>query len=208
MRLLREVSRGALVICFDAFGAFFPVHRADFAVFFEVLERVDHADGFLDGTAERQVVDELVLDDAFLVDEEETAVGDELAFDHEVAVFVETVFAYEHVVVGRDGFVGLCDEGISHTLDDALIKGHLEPTPVRHLGVSGDADHSHIAVFELGEVVLESVKLSWADKSEILRVEEKNDVFGAFELVEREIFDDLAVDYGAGVKRRGRFSYK
>ena len=61
--------------------------------------------------------------------------------------------------------------------------------------------------FELSEVVLESVKLSWADKSEILRVEEKNDVFGAFELVEREIFDDLAVDYGAGIKRRGKFSY-
>ena len=61
MRLLREVSRGAFVICFHAFGAFFPVHRADFAVFFEVLERVDHADGFLDGTAECQVVDKLVL---------------------------------------------------------------------------------------------------------------------------------------------------
>ena len=150
------------MICFHGIGAFFPVHRAEFAVFFEALERVYH----------------------------------------EVAVF-----AYEHVAVGRDGFVGVCDEGISHTLDAALVTGHLEPTPVRHLGISGDADHSHTVAFELGEVVLESVKLSWADKSEILRVEEKNDLFGAFEQVEREIFDDLAVDFGACVKRRGRFSY-
>lgn len=54
-----------------------PAKGADFSVQFEVLEGVYHADGFINGASQREVVDELVADDAVLVNQEEAAVGDQ-----------------------------------------------------------------------------------------------------------------------------------
>ena len=42
----------------------------------EELQGFDHPQGFLDAAAERQIVDDLVADDAALVDQEQPAEGD------------------------------------------------------------------------------------------------------------------------------------
>ena len=50
--------------------SFVPIHWANFAVCFEMLKCIDHADTFLDGATERHVVHQLVLNDTFFIDEE------------------------------------------------------------------------------------------------------------------------------------------
>lgn len=79
--------------------AFFPVHGADFAVLLEVLEGVDNTQALFDGAAERHIVDDLMADDAILVDEEEATVGDHFTFNGEVTFVVVDVFTGEDVVV-------------------------------------------------------------------------------------------------------------
>ena len=63
---------------FHGVFALFPVGRADLAVFFGELEGFEDAQGFVDVSSEREVVDEGVSDNAFLVDKEEAAKGDGL----------------------------------------------------------------------------------------------------------------------------------
>lgn len=75
--LLAEVGGHAFVGRGHGRVSLVPAKGADFPVQFEVLEGVNHADGFINGAAQREVVDELVADDAVLVNQEEAAVGDQ-----------------------------------------------------------------------------------------------------------------------------------
>lgn len=178
------------MVCDHCIGAFFPVHWAYFAVFFEVLECIDDAEALADGAAERHVVDDLVADDALHIDEEEAAVSYEFTGDDGIAVFVDVVIACEHVVVFGDGFVDVGYERVVNALDAAFVFRGLEPGPVGKFGVGGASDDGDVALFKLAEFFLEAVKLCRADEGEVLRVEEEYDVFFPNELIEGEIFDD------------------
>ena len=68
-----------------SFGAFDPIHGANFSVLLEVLKSVDDVDHFPDGAAKWHVVDGLVTDDTALVDEEESTVSDQFALGLEVS---------------------------------------------------------------------------------------------------------------------------
>lgn len=173
---------------------------------FEVLEGVDGAEALFDGAAEGHVVDDLVADDAFLIDEEEAAVSDELALDGDVFVFVHDDVAREDVVVLGDGLVDISDEGVADALNAALGAGGVEPGPVGEFGVGGAADDGDVAGFELGEFLLEAVEFGGADEGEVLGVEEEDDVFFAEELVEGEVIDDEFALDGFGGEGRGFFS--
>jgi hypothetical protein len=50
--------------------AFVPVCRADFTVFLEKLQGVNHAYGFVNASAQRQVIDDAMPYNSFLVDQE------------------------------------------------------------------------------------------------------------------------------------------
>ena len=72
--LLAEVGGHAFVGRGHGRISLVPAEGADFPVQFEVLEGVNHADGFINGAAQREVIDELVADDAVFVNQEEAAV--------------------------------------------------------------------------------------------------------------------------------------
>lgn len=207
-KLFPEVAADALVVWGHGVGAFFPVHGADFAVLFEVLEGVDDAEALADGASEWHVVDDLVADDALFVDEEESAVGDEFAFDLEVAFGVNGVLASEDVVVFGDGFVDVGDDGVGNAVDAALIARGLEPGPVAEFGVGGAADDGDVAFFEFREFFLEADEFGGADEGEVFGVEEEHDVFFAFELLEGEVFEDGFAFNGFGGEGGCLFSYE
>lgn len=122
--LVAEVVGTPLVVGVHGVFAFLPIHGVDFAVLLEVLEGIDHPQAFADGAAEGHVVDNLVTNDAFLVDEEEAAVGDELAFDDVVSVFVDRFVSSQNIIGFRDGLVDVGNERIGYTLD--FLPGLLE----------------------------------------------------------------------------------
>lgn len=129
-RLLGEVAGNARVVCSHGIGAFFPIHRADFAVLFEVLERIDDTEAFADGAAKRHIVDHLVADDTLEINQEQTTVGDEFSGDDGFAFFVDAVATCEDVVVFGNGFVDVGNEGVGNAFDTAFFLRSLKPSPV------------------------------------------------------------------------------
>ena len=186
--------------------AFLPIHWADFAVLLEVLESIDDAEAFFDGAAKGHVVDDLMLYDAFFVDEEESTVGDHFTFDSEVAFVVVDVFTCEDIVVVGDGFVGVCDDGVGNALDATFVFGCLQPCPVREFGVGGAANDLYVTAFEFSDFLLEAVQFGRADKGEVLGVEEEDDVFFIDVLLEAEVLNDVFSLHGFGCEGRGGFS--
>ena len=66
--VLFKVFLRAFRIRLHGIASFRPVGRAHFAIFFKVLEAVEHANRFVYVPSQRQVVDQLMLNHAFLVD--------------------------------------------------------------------------------------------------------------------------------------------
>ena len=116
-----EVGRRAGVVRLHRSVPLLPVHGADFAVLFKVLQGIDHAQGFRDGAPQGHVVDHLVLDHAFAIDEEEPAIGHQFAFDTEIAVIIDVIFSGKNAVGIGDGLVRVRDERVLNALDTALI---------------------------------------------------------------------------------------
>ena len=164
--------------------AFLPVHGANFAVLLEMLEGIDDAEAFLNGTAKGHVVDHLVADGAFFVDEEEAAVGDEFSFDNVIAIFVDDLLTGEDVVGFGNRFVDVGNERVSDPFDTALVLRCVEPGPMRELGIGGAADDGDVATFKFGDLFLKAVKLGRAYEGEVLGVEEEDDVLLSDELIE------------------------
>ena len=144
----------------------------------------------------------VVTHDAFLVDEEQTAVRDHLTFCSEVAFFVVVVLAGKHIVVGGDGLVGVCHEGVS--------RPRCRRCPWTRGGKLGafprcrrDADHCTVAGFEVTELFLERVNLCGTHKREVFGVEEQHHVLVAEVLIEREVVDDVASVEDSGFAEMG-----
>ena len=185
-----------------------PAKGADFSVQFEVLEGVYHADGFINGASQREVVDELVADDAVLVNQEEAAVGDQFPVDFHVAVFVNFLVSGQNAVVGGNGLVDVGNDGVAHALDAALVTGGVHPGPVGEFAVRGAAYDGYVTLVEFAQGFLEADQFSGAHKREVLRVEEQDHVLFAFELVKTEIRYDGTVYNCVCTEMRCRFSYE
>ena len=70
-----QILGNALWIGVHAGIAFLPAGRTYFAVGFVELQRVDHAQHFVNITAQRQIVDDLVTHQAGFIDQETTTVS-------------------------------------------------------------------------------------------------------------------------------------
>ena len=157
--------------------------------------RIQHADGFVHVPSDGEEIHKLVTHNAFLVDEEQTAVRDHFSFGGQVAFFVVVVLPSQHVVVGGDGLVGVCNEGVRHAFDAALVLGHAEVRLVGLCGVGGHTHHRAVARVKFTELLLEGVDFSGADEGEVLGVEEQDHVLVAEVLVKREVVDNvLSID--------------
>lgn len=206
--LFGKITRDTFVGGGHGIVAFLPVHGADFAVLFKVLEGIDDTQALLDRAAQWHVVNDLVADESIAVDKEKSAVGDHFTFNGEVSFFVVGVFTGKHVVVVGDGFIGIGNERVVDTLDASFVFWGLEPCPVGKLGIGRAADDGNVAFFKLSDFLLEAVQFCGADEGEILRVEKEDNVFLTDVLLEAEVFDDGFSFDGFGAKERGGSSYE
>lgn len=143
----------------DGASTFGPVSWANFAVLFDELQCFDHADGFANATAERQVVDNLVANDAFGVDEEQTAKGD--------------AAAEQHVVSATDVFVQVGDQRILNVADAAFVARHVAPSQVTEVTIDRATEKLDAQVGELLVAVRKCDDLRRADECEIQRIKEQ-----------------------------------
>jgi len=152
---------------------------------------VNHPEHLIHGAAERQVVDELMSNHPFFIDQEEAAVSD-------------SVFFFQDVETPRDRFVQIGDDRIGDSLDAALCLRHRKPSVVGKAAIDGTADNLGIPFLEFLQLFLKGVDLRRADKGEIEWIEEKHDVF-ADEIRQTEIIVEFVFHNGFGLKVR-RFS--
>ena len=115
-----------------------------------MLESINHAEGFINGTAERHVVDDLVTDNAFLVDQEETTVCNQFTFDVRIAIVVDAFLASKDIIIRSDRFVDVSNEREGYALDATLVSRSVYPCPVREFTVRGATDNNGVALANSG----------------------------------------------------------
>lgn len=184
------------------FLALLPAERANLSVLLKVLEGIHHADSFLYGAAQRHVVHHHVAHYAVLVDEEEAAVGHELALDAAVTLLIRAALAGQHVELLCHFLVDVCHKRVGYALNTALIKRGIGPCPVAVFRIRGATHYHGVALAELFQRCLEAHELRGADEGEILGVEEEYHVLLADVAAEAEIRDDFAVDDCGGLELR------
>ena len=162
---------------------------------FGELQGIHHAQHLVDVAAQGQVVHHLVAHDAVAVDQEGAAEG-------------HAAFGF-HVIGAADLVLDVGHQGVAHLADAALVHRRVFPRQVGELGIDGDADHFHVALLELRELVVEGDQLGGADEGEIERVEEQYAIFALEIGLQVEVRADLVVaqDGGGGEIGSG-FTYQ
>ena len=151
---------------------------------FGELQRVNHAQHFVDVAAQRQVVHHLVLHHAGAVDQERAAESD-AAIGFNVEGLAQFVLDIGH-------------QGVANLADAALFHRGVAPCGVGELAVDGHADHFHVLGFEVGQTVVESDQFGRAHEGEVQRVEEYYRVFAGGSLLEGVVVNDLTIAQHGG----------
>jgi len=144
------------------------------------LQRVDHAQRLVGVAAERQVVHELVADDAVLVDQEGAAQCDTLILD-------------QHVIVARDRLRDVGHHRELHRPEAAILRRRIAPGIVAVLAVHAHRHDLHLALGELRHAVRIGEDLRRADEGEIERIEEDEAVAALQVGLQIEVVDHVAI---------------
>jgi hypothetical protein len=188
---LGEVLLRTLHVLLHGFIPRLPTRRANFIrVRLHVLNSLQRSQRFIDGATERRVVDGRVLDDTFLVDDEQASQRG-------------TVGLIVHVVRVNRLSLQVREQRVFDVAQAAFVSFGLNPRQVGVLGIDRAADDLAVQLRELFVSVAEGCDFSRADESEIQRVKEQDDVFLAFVLVQRDGLK-LLVDDGFAFKVRRR----
>ena len=177
-----------------------PIGGADLAMLLKELKGIDDAQCFLDAPAEWEIIDKLMADDPLAINQEDRTVGHHLAGSGEIPFVIKTELPVQHAIGGGDCLIGIGQKRIFHSLNPTLLFGSLEPCPMGLGRVGRAADQRDIALIKLVEFLLESMQFRWADKGEILRVEEEHDILPIVKLIERVVLDRKAVNDGACIE--------
>ena len=188
-KVIGDADRGG----FQPFGAVVPVGRADFAVLFGELQRLDHAEHLFDVPAQRQVVDGLVPHHAFPVDQEEAAERDRVVEQNSVAA-ADLLGEVRH-------------HRVAELADAALAAFGGLPGVVAVLRIDRDRHEFGVQRAELLDRVVERDKFGRADEGEIHRVKEEDDIF-APETGKGEILNAVIRHDGLGGKIRRNGCYE
>ena len=144
------------------------------------LQRVNHTQHFVDVTAQRQVVNNLVANDAVSVDQEGTAQRNAFVRMLDAVSFLNFTFDVgNHRVFNR--------------ANTALVYRGVTPCVVNELGVKGNANHFYAAFLEFFVALVESDQFRRANESEIHWPEEQDGSFTVGVLFEVEFLNDFAV---------------
>ena len=124
------------MVCGHCFLTFLPIHGANLAVFFKVLQSIDGPKAFRDGTSERHIVDDLVANFTVQIYEEKSAIGYEFTFDGNIPFFIDHFLACKDIVRFGYRFVDISNKWVGDSLNAPLTLGGVEPGPVGEFGIS------------------------------------------------------------------------
>lgn len=141
-----------------------PASRADFIrVGLNILQSLQHTESLINATTKRQVVDGGVLDNTFLVDDIKTTEGNTIWREDAIG-FADLTLEVRH-------------QGVSKVTEATFLARSLDPGKMGKLRVDRDTEDFGVELLEFFITVAECSDLSGANKGEIERVEEEDDIF-------------------------------
>ena len=176
MSVCPESGKSVTVVIGDHSGRTgLPAGGADLSVLVSVLEGLDHAEDLVNVPADGQVVDAVLAESAFFVDDIRSAEGD---------TSVVTILDQAAVVLG-DLLGDVRDHGDAHGTETTALSWLHGVLTVGEVRVDGATDDLSADGFEFSALVIELADLSGANEREVQRPEEEHDVL-AFILRERK----------------------
>src|SRR3990167_9673829 len=106
------------------------------------------------GTAQRQIIDELVADHSFSVDQKKAAISDPFIF-------------FQHLVSPSNCLVNVGHNGIRNSLNAPFDFGRIEPGGMGKIAVDGASHKLCIAVVKFLHFLLKCMQFSGTDEGEI-----------------------------------------
>src|SRR3989344_2250940 len=135
-----------------------------------------------------------MADHALFIEKKKTAVGNPLLF-------------FQYLKTARDRFRQIRNKRIGHSFNSPFRARRIEPSEMGKATIDRTTDHLRISLFKLFQLVLKSVEFRRADKREVKRVEEKDDVF-PHKIGEAKVLVELIVNHSFCFEFGSSFPYE
>src|SRR5471032_3504885 len=146
---------------------------------FVELQCVNHAQHFVDVTAQLQVVNDLVTNNAFFVDQERAAQCNASVRMFNTVGFLN--FAFD-----------VSDHRVFNRTDTAFLNRRVTPCVVNEFGVEGNTYNFYATFLEFFVTVIKSDQLRRTHEGEVHWPEENNSRFACSVFFEVEVFNNFA----------------
>src|SRR5210317_1025683 len=129
--LILQIRSNTFLISLHPVITLVPTSGTDFTILFSELQSINHAQHLINVTTKRQVINNLVVDFAILVDQKRTAESNTCSFKF-------------NIVSPADLVLDVGNQGISHGTDTTVIYRSVAPGNMSELGINGAADDLNI----------------------------------------------------------------
>ena len=168
-----EVLQTVVALGVDGLLAGLPVGGTHLAVLRDELEGLHQTQRLVHAAAHREVVHGDVLDHALGVDDEQAAESDAELLH---VTDVRRNYVVENAILRSDLLGVVTDDWDLHVAKTTLLARSLDPGEVRLNSIAGTSDQFRVDLSELLSTITESNDLCRTHKSEILRIEEKDNI--------------------------------
>ena len=188
--LLGEIFLASLWISLHGCRVIFrvPVGRANFSVFVGELESLNQSKGFINRSADWQIVLGDLSNNLFVVNDEQSS--------------QRTSFRVNIDIISlRDFLFWISDQRVVDGSDSSFGSFGVDPRKMDKLGVTREGQKFAVDLLELFISITESNDFSWANKGEIKRIAEKDNIF-SFVIAQGDRFE-FSVDNSFSSELRG-----
>ena len=175
----------------DSVGPRLPVCRTNFSMSFHELEGLDESKDFVNGSPNRKIIDSNLSQDSLAINDKQSSQSN-------------SVIASVDSIVSRDLGILVGQDRNLHFSKPSLFSGQVSPSQVREVWVCRAGNNLRVDCLEFIRSIREGNDLSRADKREVQRIEEQDDIF-AFVVWEFDVLE-LSVDDSSSWEVWSRFS--
>ena len=156
------------------------------------LEGLHKPEGLINRTANRKIIDYYLPQDPLLINYEQTPV-------------CNTFILFKYSVVFGNNTLCVRNQWDFHSAQTTLFLRSVDPGKVTEVRVNRSSNYFTVNFLEFISSVTVRNNFSWANKSEVQRVEEEHNIFSSI-VRELDIFELPIWHYSCGSKIRGWFS--
>jgi hypothetical protein len=153
----------------DSLASRFPSSGADFTMFIRMLKSLDKSESFVNTATNSGIVHLHHAESSLSINDVETTESSSV----KLIIFVIN----KDVIISRHVLRDISEERIVHVTETSFSSGSVNPSKMGEMRVCGYSQYLSVDVFKFLDTVRERDQFSWANVSEIERVEDQYNVF-------------------------------